>query len=65
MAGHLLIIMNLKNKNILVVGLGQHGGGLGVVKYLVQKGAKVRITDLKNKKELQSPLKEISNLPIK
>jgi len=57
--------MNLKNKNILVVGLGQHGGGLGVVKYLVQKGAKVRITDLKNKKELQSPLKEISNLPIK
>jgi len=65
LAGYFLIIMNLKNKNILVVGLGQHGGGLGVVKYLVQKGAKVRVTDLKNKEELQSPLKKIAELPLK
>ena len=55
--------MNLKNKNILVVGLGQYGGGLGVVKYLVQKGAKVRITDLKIKWLMAFTAEKMPSLP--
>lgn len=47
------------------MGLGLHGGGVGVTKYLVQKGARVTVTDLKNKQELSSSLKKLSKLPIR
>jgi len=57
--------MKLKNKQVLVMGLGLHGGGVGVTKYLVQKGAKVTITDLKNKKDLAVSLKKLAGLPIR
>jgi len=35
------------NKNILVMGLGVHGGGLGVARYMARNGANVRVTDLR------------------
>ncbi len=57
--------MKLKNKQVLVMGLGLHGGGVGVTKYLVQKGAKVTVTDLKNKKDLSASLEKLAGLPIK
>ncbi len=42
------------------MGLGLLGRGIGIVKYLVGKGAKVTVTDLKNVKELKSPIDEIN-----
>jgi len=36
-------MLNLKDKRVLVVGLGVHGGGLGVAQWLVKQGA--RTTD--------------------
>jgi len=51
--------MNFKDKKITVMGLGLLGRGVGVVKYLVSKGAKVTITDLKTDKELKSSIEEI------
>ena len=47
------------------MGLGTHGGGVGAARYLAQKWAKVRVTDLKPASQLVSSLKKLSSLPIK
>ncbi len=47
------------------MGLGIHGGGEGVASYLVNKGAKVTVTDLKARTQLAPTLKKLSGLPIK
>ncbi len=41
------------------MGLGLHGGGLGIAKWLASQGAILIVTDLKTKKELASSLKEL------
>jgi UDP-N-acetylmuramoylalanine--D-glutamate ligase len=56
--------MDLKNKRVLVFGLGVHGGGLGVARWLVKQGARVTVTDLKRADELQSSLDALRGLPI-
>ena len=50
---------NYKDKKILIMGLGLHGGGLAVANWFIKQGAKVRITDLKSKQELASSLKKL------
>lgn len=57
--------MDLKNKKIIVMGLGLHGGGLEAIKWLVKQGAEVLVTDLKTRTELAESLKQLKNLPIK
>ncbi|PIZ98619.1 MAG: UDP-N-acetylmuramoyl-L-alanine--D-glutamate ligase [Candidatus Komeilibacteria bacterium CG_4_10_14_0_2_um_filter_37_10] len=52
-------------KKYLVMGLGLHGGGLGVAKWLAEQGHPVLITDLKNQRELAAslaPLKKFKNI---
>ena len=56
---------DLKNKRVLVMGLGVHGGGLGVAQWLVRQGAIVTVTDLKTAEELQPSLDALRGLPIK
>lgn len=51
-----------KNKKITVLGLGLHGGGVGIVKFLTNHGARVVVTDLKNKEQLATSLKKIEGL---
>ncbi len=46
------------------MGLGVHGGGLGVAQWLVKQGANVTVTDLKKPEELQSSLQVLRGLPI-
>lgn len=46
----------LKNKMVLVMGLGLLGGGVAVTKWLVKQGARVIVTDLKTEKELKPSL---------
>ncbi|MDH7476734.1 MAG: UDP-N-acetylmuramoyl-L-alanine--D-glutamate ligase [Microgenomates group bacterium] len=53
-----------KNKKILIVGLGLQGGGSGLAKFFCQVGAKVKVTDLKKKKELKSSLEILKKYPI-
>ena len=48
-----------KNKNVTVMGLGLHGGGVGVVKFLAKQRAKILVTDLKTRKELGESLKKL------
>ena len=56
--------MDLKDKRVLVFGLGIHGGGLGVARWLVKQGARVTVTDLKRAEELQPSLDALQGLPI-
>ncbi len=57
--------MNLRSKRALVMGLGVHGGGLGVARFLVQHGADVTVTDLRSPEALQSSLHALRDLPIR
>ncbi len=46
------------------MGLGLQGGGAGVARFFVNKGAKVTVTDLKTEKELTYSLSLLCGLPI-
>ncbi len=52
-------MFDVKGKNVLVMGLGLHGGGVATVKWLVKNGAKVIVTDLRTKKILEPSLKAL------
>lgn len=45
------------------MGLGIHGGGLGVANFFLKAGAKVAVTDLKNESQLSSALKKLVGKP--
>lgn len=51
-----------QGKKITVLGLGLHGGGVGIVKFLVKNGARVVVTDLKTKEQLVSSLEKLKGL---
>ncbi|MFH1046764.1 MAG: UDP-N-acetylmuramoyl-L-alanine--D-glutamate ligase [Patescibacteria group bacterium] len=51
-----------KGKKVTVMGLGLHGGGLGVTKWLLRAGAKVTVTDLKSKLELEKSIRDLARL---
>ncbi len=46
--------LDLRGKRVLVMGLGVHGGGLGVTRFLVEQGAEVTVTDLRTAEQLRS-----------
>jgi UDP-N-acetylmuramoylalanine--D-glutamate ligase len=49
----------LKDKKILIVGLGLLGGGIATCLWLLKHKAKITITDLRNKKDLEKSLKKL------
>ncbi len=49
----------VKNKKVLIFGLGLLGGGVASANWFLKQGAKVTITDLKTKKELKESLAKI------
>jgi UDP-N-acetylmuramoylalanine--D-glutamate ligase len=55
-------ISYFKDKKVTVLGLGLHGGGVGIVKFLVNNGARVVVTDLKNKESLETSLLKLKGL---
>lgn len=58
-------IKDLKGKKVTVMGLGLHGGGVGVVKFFVKHGARVLVTDLKPASELEESLDKLKGLKVK
>ena len=48
-----------RNRRILVMGLGSFGGGIGAVKFLVNRGALVTVTDLRPAEKLTESLAEL------
>ena len=55
-------VEDLKDKKILVVGLGRTG--VALIKFLVQHGAQVTVSDHKSEAELSESLKKIKDLPV-
>ena len=49
----------IKNKKVLVVGLGILGGGVSICLWLLKHKAKLTITDLKSKKDLEKSLRKL------
>lgn len=54
-----------KNKKVLIMGLGLHGGGAGDAKFFAKQGAEVLVTDLKTGQQLDDSLKKLAGLKIK
>src|SRR3989338_7167146 len=54
----------LKGKKVLVMGLGLHGGGRAVVRWLVSRGAKVTATDLRERVTLAPSLRALKGLSV-
>ncbi|GAB4437963.1 MAG: UDP-N-acetylmuramoyl-L-alanine--D-glutamate ligase [Chloroflexi bacterium OHK40] len=46
----------LRGKRALVMGLGVHGGGLGVARWLLRQGAEVTVTDTASREALAAPI---------
>ena len=53
-----------RNRRITVMGLGSFGGGLGAVKFLAARGARLTITDSRPAEKLADSLAELKHLPI-
>ncbi len=58
-------MIELHGKRVLVMGLGLHGGGLGVARWLVRQGAVVTITDLKKAEALEPSIRALNGLPVR
>lgn len=57
-------MLDLKGKRVLVMGLGVHGGGLGVARFLLRQGALVTVTDLRRPEELADTLQALAGEPV-
>ncbi len=55
--------MDWKGRTVTVMGLGLNTGGLGVVRYLLERGAKLIVTDMKSAEILEPTTLEIAQLP--
>ncbi len=55
---------HVKGKHVLVIGLGLHGGGVASIRWLVRHGARVTVTDKKNRSGLATSLRQLSELPV-
>jgi UDP-N-acetylmuramoylalanine--D-glutamate ligase len=58
-------MLDLRGKRALVMGLGVHGGGLGVTRFLIGQGADVTVTDLRGPAILKPSLDALAGLPIR
>ncbi|MCW5767466.1 MAG: UDP-N-acetylmuramoyl-L-alanine--D-glutamate ligase [Phycisphaeraceae bacterium] len=53
---------DLSGKRVTVMGLGRFGGGIGVTRYLVSRGADVLVTDLEPAEKLAASVERIGDL---
>ncbi len=51
-----------KGKRVTVFGIGLLGGGVGTIRFLVENGARVIATDIKNKEQLAHSLEQMKDL---
>lgn len=55
--------MKLTGKRVTVMGLGTHGGALGTIEWLRGQGARITVTDLRNKQELAASIAKLAKHP--
>ena len=51
----------IEGARVTVMGLGQFGGGLGVTRWLMERGARVLLTDREGHDRLQAPLAQLAD----
>lgn len=56
---------DLTGKRALVMGIGTRQGGLGVTRYLLDAGADVTVTDLRDVDSLTDTLRQLDGLPVR
>jgi UDP-N-acetylmuramoylalanine--D-glutamate ligase len=56
--------MDLKDKRVVVMGLGRFGGGIGVTRWLVEQGAQVTVTDTASAEALAGSIEQLAGLPV-
>lgn len=56
-------IADIKGKNVTIMGLGLNGGGEAAVRFFLQKGANVLVTDMKTQEQLQPTIDRLSKDP--
>jgi UDP-N-acetylmuramoylalanine--D-glutamate ligase len=56
--------LSLRGKRVTVMGLGRHGGGVAVTRWLAQLGCQVTVTDLDASQQLTHSLAQLGDLPI-
>ncbi|MGH2558208.1 MAG: UDP-N-acetylmuramoyl-L-alanine--D-glutamate ligase [Thermomicrobiales bacterium] len=52
-------------KRYTVMGLGTRGGGVGVARFLAERGAIVTVTDMQPAEALEEPMRRLAGLPIR
>lgn len=57
--------MNLKDKKVLLMGLGILGGGVATARFLVDRGARLTVTDMKSAEYLSISLEKLADLKDK
>ena len=57
-------VTELEGRSVLVMGLGSFGGGLGATRFLLQSGARVTVTDLRNPHDLEEGLAGLAGLDV-
>lgn len=58
------MIEDFKDKNILVLGLGRFGGGVGVASFLASQGAQVRVGDTLTEAQLKDSIEKLKDYKI-
>lgn len=58
-------IDDLRGKRVTLLGLGSHGGGVGVARFLARRGAFVTVTDIKPADALTESVAALDGLPIR
>ncbi|HJN39633.1 MAG TPA: UDP-N-acetylmuramoyl-L-alanine--D-glutamate ligase, partial [Chloroflexota bacterium] len=53
-----------RDQRVLVMGLGLHGGGVGIARFFYNRGARVTVTDLRPESDLRPSLDALSNYRI-
>ena len=56
--------VDYRGRRALVMGLGVHGGGVGVARFLAERGAQVTVTDLSPAEQLTASLDDLADLPV-
>lgn len=54
---------DLKGARVTVMGLGEHGGALGNIKWLHDQGAQLVVTDQKSRADLQESIRQVGDIP--
>ncbi len=57
-------MIDLRGTRVLVMGLGINAGGLGVTRFLVEQGARVTVTDLRDERVLKPSIEALRDLRV-